>query len=57
MAMNMTSNSSNYLSHYHGEMDARKVNVLASCYMVDSTGHLKGLHYSTTGASGAEWYS
>ncbi|KAG5923669.1 hypothetical protein E4U52_005700 [Claviceps spartinae] len=44
--------SSNY-----GEDTAARVNVLASCYVLDSAAQLKGLHYCTTGASGAEWYS
>ncbi|KAG6024785.1 hypothetical protein E4U19_003523 [Claviceps sp. Clav32 group G5] len=39
--------SSNY-----GEDTAARVNVLASCYVLDSAAQLKGLHYCTTGASG-----
>ncbi|RBQ76096.1 hypothetical protein FVER14953_20142 [Fusarium verticillioides] len=46
----------NYSSNY-GEAAAQKVNVLASCYLVDSAANLKGLHYCTTGVAGAEWYS
>ncbi|KAG6056876.1 hypothetical protein E4U17_001877 [Claviceps sp. LM77 group G4] len=38
--------SSNY-----GEDTAARVNVLASCYVLDSAAQLKGLHYCTTGAS------
>jgi hypothetical protein len=49
---NQSSNSSNY-----GEAVVHRVNVLASCYVVDSVASLKGLHYCTTGATGAEWYS
>ncbi|KAI0012276.1 ornithine decarboxylase antizyme-domain-containing protein [Xylariaceae sp. FL0662B] len=44
---NNNSSSSNY-----GEAVARQVNVLASCYIVDPTASLKGLHYCTTGAAG-----
>lgn len=44
-------------SNCYGEDVARQVNILASCYLVDSAASLKGLHYSTTGAAGAEWYS
>lgn len=44
---NSSSSSSNY-----GEAVARQVNVLASCYLVDPTASLKGLHYCTTGAAG-----
>ncbi|KAH6891376.1 ornithine decarboxylase antizyme-domain-containing protein [Thelonectria olida] len=40
--------SSNY-----GEV-VEQVNVLASCYIVDSVANLKGLHYCTTGVAGAE---
>lgn len=50
--------SSNHLSSNYGEDAVQKVNVLASCYMADqSTAGLKGLHYCTTGVTGAEWYS
>jgi hypothetical protein len=48
--------SSNWSSN-HGEDAGHKVNVLASCYLVDSVASLKGLHYCTTGVAGAEWYS
>ncbi|KAI0164478.1 ornithine decarboxylase antizyme-domain-containing protein [Hypoxylon sp. FL1284] len=44
---NSSSSSSNY-----GEAVARQVNVLASCYLVDPSASLKGLHYCTTGAAG-----
>lgn len=41
-----------------GEDIVRQANILASCYLVDpSAASLKGLHYCTTGAAGAEWYS
>jgi len=52
----MNYQSSNLSSNY-GEDAVQKVNVLASCYMVDSSLNLKGLHYCTTGVAGAEWYS
>ncbi|KAI1148238.1 ornithine decarboxylase antizyme-domain-containing protein [Nemania diffusa] len=39
-------------SNCYGEDVARQVNILASCYLVDSAASLKGLHYSTTGAAG-----
>jgi len=51
------SNESNNWTSNYGEAVVRQVNVLASCYIVDRTASLKGLHYSTTGATGAEWYS
>jgi hypothetical protein len=41
----------NYSSNY-GEDVVRTANVLASCYLVDAAGSLKGLHYCTTGAAG-----
>ncbi|KAI1501467.1 ornithine decarboxylase antizyme-domain-containing protein [Biscogniauxia marginata] len=47
MKNNINSSSSNY-----GEAMARQVNVLASCYLVNPTAALKGLHYCTTGAAG-----
>lgn len=49
--------TSNWSSNYYGEDAAQKVNVLASCYIVDGAANLKGIHYCTTGATGAEWYS
>jgi hypothetical protein len=53
----MKSPKSNHSSNY-GEDIARQANILASCYVVDSsTASLKGLHYCTTGLTGAEWYS
>ncbi|KAI0201928.1 ornithine decarboxylase antizyme-domain-containing protein [Astrocystis sublimbata] len=45
-------NSNQSSSNCYGEDVARKVNVLASCYLVDSAASLKGLHYCTTGAAG-----
>lgn len=48
----MSNQSINYSSNY-GEDLAARVNVLASCYVVDSAATLKGLHYCTTGATGA----
>lgn len=53
--MNML--NSKHSSSNYGEDIVRKANVLASCYVVDATASLKGLHYCTTGAAGAEWYS
>lgn len=44
--------SNNYSSSNYGESVARQANVLASCYLVDSAGSLKGLHYCTTGVTG-----
>ncbi|KAL6789270.1 ornithine decarboxylase antizyme domain-containing protein [Trichoderma sp. SZMC 28012] len=44
----MSNQSINYSSNYGEELTAR-VNVLASCYVVDSAANLKGLHYCTTG--------
>ncbi|OTA80774.1 hypothetical protein M434DRAFT_86090 [Hypoxylon sp. CO27-5] len=48
----MKNNKSNNCSSNYGEEVARQVNVLASCYLVDPTASLKGLHYCTTGAAG-----
>ncbi|KAH6986081.1 ornithine decarboxylase antizyme-domain-containing protein [Ilyonectria sp. MPI-CAGE-AT-0026] len=42
-------NESNNCSSNYGEVVLQQVNVLASCYIVDSTVSLKGLHYCTTG--------
>lgn len=53
----MNQQNFNNSSSSYGEDVRSQVNVLASCYIVDSTAQLKGLHYSTTGATGAEWYS
>ncbi|TGJ80348.1 hypothetical protein E0Z10_g8406 [Xylaria hypoxylon] len=50
MAPMKNNNSSS--SNCSGEDVARKANVLASCYLVDSAASLKGLHYCTTGAAG-----
>ncbi|WZH43765.1 Ornithine decarboxylase antizyme [Fusarium acuminatum] len=47
----MNNQNLNYSSNY-GEAAAQKVNVLASCYLVDSSASLKGLHYCTTGVAG-----
>lgn len=47
----MRNENLNYSSNY-GEAVAQKVNVLASCYIVDSAASLKGLHYCTTGVAG-----
>ncbi|CAI6100555.1 unnamed protein product [Clonostachys chloroleuca] len=40
------------LSSNYGEDIVQRVNVLASCYIADSTSGLKGIHYCTTGATG-----
>ncbi|PNH29581.1 hypothetical protein VD0004_g6257 [Verticillium dahliae] len=55
--MSPMKNNNNQSSSNHGEVVVRQANVLASCYIVDTAGLLKGLHYCTTGATGAEWYS
>lgn len=64
--MAINSNSSNFSSsnYYANAMSrpvsprALKPSVRASCYTVNaSSGSLNGLHYSTTGAGGVEWYS
>lgn len=47
----MSNQSINYSSNYGEDLTAR-VNVLASCYVVDSAANLKGLHYCTTGVTG-----
>ncbi|KAB5525561.1 ornithine decarboxylase antizyme [Coniochaeta sp. 2T2.1] len=48
--------NNNYSSSNYGEDVNRQANILASCYVVDpSASTLKGLHYCTTGAAGAEW--
>lgn len=47
--------SNNYDSSNYGE--SALPNVLATCYIVDTLGSLRGLHYCSTGATGAEWYS
>lgn len=53
--MNML--NSKHSSSNYGEDIVRKANVLASCYVVDATASLKGLHYCTTGAAGTLSYS
>jgi len=56
----MKPNNNYSSSSNHGEDVARgpRADILASCYVVDpSAASLKGLHYCTTGAAGAEWYS
>lgn len=44
--------NSNYSSSNYGEDVVHQANVLASCYVVDAAGSLKGLHYCTTLAAG-----
>jgi hypothetical protein len=51
----MNNQNLNYSSNY-GEAVAQKVNVLASCYLVDSAANLKGLHYCTTGVAGTFYH-
>lgn len=54
----MKSPKHNHSSSNSGEGIVREANILASCYIVDAaTASLKGLHYCTTGLTGAEWYS
>ena len=53
----MKTSSNNNLSSQYGEAVARQANVIASCYVVDPSASLKGFHYCTTLAAGAEWYS
>jgi hypothetical protein len=54
----MKQTKNNHSSSNYGEGIVRQANILASCYIVDSTtASLKGLHYCTTGLAGAEWYS
>ncbi|XWW98784.1 hypothetical protein V2A60_006786 [Cordyceps javanica] len=55
--MSPMTKQSNYSSSNCGEDVAPQVNVLASCYIVGTAAQLKGLHYCTTGVTGAEWYS
>lgn len=50
--MAQISNQSNNSSRNYGDAVVHQVNVLSSCYLVDSTGGLKGLHYCTTGVLG-----
>lgn len=50
--MALLSNQSLKCSSNYGEDTAARVNVLASCYIVDSAAQLKGIHYCTTGAAG-----
>lgn len=47
----MIDQSNNWSSNY-GEDVVHQVNVLASCYIVDPTANLKGIHYCTTGVTG-----
>lgn len=55
----MKPNNNNYhSSSTRGEGMFQQANILASCYVVDpAASALKGLHYCTTLAAGAEWYS
>jgi hypothetical protein len=45
-------NSQSTSSNRNGEVVGPQANVLASCYIVDTTMNLTGFHYSTTGAGG-----
>lgn len=47
-----TMNQSSNWSSNHGEAIVQRVDVLASCYLVDSAASLKGLHYCTTVVAG-----
>ncbi|KND91745.1 hypothetical protein TOPH_03648 [Tolypocladium ophioglossoides CBS 100239] len=47
----MSNQNLNRSSNY-GEDVASRVNVLASCYIVNSAAQLKGVHYCTTGVAG-----
>ncbi|KAG5985238.1 hypothetical protein E4U55_007863 [Claviceps digitariae] len=47
--MALLNNENLNCSSNYGEDTAARVNVLASCYIVDSTAQLKGMHYCTTG--------
>ena len=51
MAM-MKQNNLNYHSSNHGEGATHQVDVLASCYIVNPSASLKGLHYCTTSLTG-----
>ncbi|KAH9900195.1 ornithine decarboxylase antizyme-domain-containing protein [Xylariomycetidae sp. FL2044] len=44
----MKNNNNFSSSSYYGEAAASQVKVLASCYLVDPTASLKGIHYCTT---------
>ncbi|KID87830.1 ornithine decarboxylase antizyme [Metarhizium guizhouense ARSEF 977] len=50
--MALLSNQNLNCSSNYGEDVVARVNVLASCYIVDSAAQLKGIHYCTTGAAG-----
>ncbi|KAK3326984.1 ornithine decarboxylase antizyme-domain-containing protein [Cercophora scortea] len=54
----MKQDNNNYSSNYYGkdvDRHEQEANILASCYLVDpSAASLKGLHYCTTGVTGAE---
>lgn len=48
----ISQSSHNNCDSSYGGAVAHQVNVLASCYIVDSGAQLKGVHYCTTGATG-----
>lgn len=52
ITMALLSNQNLNSSSIYGEDAVARVNVLASCYIVDSTAQLKGTHYCTTGVAG-----
>lgn len=50
--------SNNNLQKSNGDAAlASQASILASCYVADISASLKGFHYCTTVAAGAEWYS
>ncbi len=50
--MSPSKSNNNRHSNKHGEDAVRQANVLTSCYLVDATAALKGLHYCTTSLTG-----
>ncbi|KAK5659935.1 hypothetical protein OQA88_13400 [Cercophora sp. LCS_1] len=56
MAPMKQDNNNRSSNNYYGEdVNNRKADILASCYLVDqAAASLRGLHYCTTGAAGAE---
>jgi len=53
----MSPNQAHSSSNCQAGQDVRRANILASCYVVDSSLALKGLHYSTTGADGKSHFN
>lgn len=52
IAMAPIKNNMSSSNNRNGEAVGRQANVLASCYVVDTSACLTGFHYSTTGAGG-----